>query len=271
MTVVVPTRNSARTLERCLASVRSQTHAVELVVVDNASTDTTPEIAAAHADVVADHGPERSAQRNHGWRTGEGEIIAFVDSDMVLEPEVVEQAVKIFATEPDLGGLVIPELSFGEGFLARCRAVEKRSYLGDETVEAARVFRRSALEEVGGYDEGLSAFEDWDLADRVAATGLRIGRVTAVVWHDEGRITLRSAYRKRRYYGRWLPAYRSRPHARSFSRARSVRTLLRQGSPHHVAGLVALKISEALGLLRGSRRPSGSPPSDAPSDDSALG
>ncbi|WP_245681531.1 glycosyltransferase family 2 protein [Actinomadura kijaniata] len=253
VTVVVPTRNSARTLERCLASVRAQTHPVELVVVDNASTDATRKIAAGFADLVLERGPERSAQRNHGWRAGSGEVVAFVDSDMVLEPRVVEQAVAALAADAALGGLVIPELSFGEGFWSRCRAVEKRSYLGDPAVEAARVFRRPALAEVGGYDEALSAFEDWDLADRVAAAGYRIGRVAATVWHDEGRITLRSAFRKRRYYGRWLPVYRAKASARSFGRPRSLRRLARLGPPPRTAGVALLKAVEAAGLFAGAR------------------
>nr|WP_164717242.1 glycosyltransferase family A protein [Actinomadura sp. J1-007] len=255
VTVVVPTRNSARTLERCLASVRAQTRPVELIVVDNGSSDATRAIAEAHADAVLDHGPERSAQRNLGWREGAGGLVAFVDSDMVLEPGVAAEAEALFDADAGLGALVIPELSFGEGFLAACRVREKRSYLGDPTVEAARIFRRTALERAGGYDEGLSAFEDWDLADRVAAEGFGVGRVASVVWHDEGRITLRGAYRKRRYYGRWLPAYRARPTARSFGRPGSLRRLLAATTPWHLAGLALLKAAEAAGLLTGSRRP----------------
>ncbi|WP_018653372.1 glycosyltransferase [Actinomadura flavalba] len=252
VTVVVPTRDSARTLERCLASVREQTVPVELVVVDNGSTDGTPRIAAGYADAVLDAGPERSAQRNHGWRSGRGDVVAFVDSDMVLEPGVIEDAVAAL-DDPGIGALVIPELSFGEGFLARCKAAEKRGYLDDPAVEAARIYRRTVLEATGGFDEGLSAFEDWDLADRAAATGARVGRTTARVWHDEGRITLRGAYRKRRYYGRWLRAYRARPDARSFGRSRTLRRLLTQ-RPWLLPGIVTLKAVEAAGLLAGVRR-----------------
>ncbi|WP_235834553.1 glycosyltransferase family 2 protein [Actinomadura logoneensis] len=253
MTVVVPTRDSARTLERCLASIRAQSEPVELVVVDNASTDGTPAIAAAYADTVLTGGPERSAQRNLGWRAASGDVVAFVDSDMVVAPGVAAEAAGAFGADPGLGGLVIPEESFGQGFWARVRAVEKRAYLGDPAVEAARVFRRTALAEVGGYDEGLSAFEDWDLADRVAATGLRIGRTSAGVLHDEGRLTLRSAYRKRRYYGRWLPAYRDRPTARSFGRGGTLRRLPLRESPVAAAGVLVLKATEAAGLLAGAR------------------
>jgi len=253
VTIVVPTRNAARTLERCLASIRTQSYSdAELVVVDNSSADATPEIAARYADHYAVRGPERSAQENYGWRAGTGAIVGFIDADMVLEPEVVREAVSAFDGDPGLGALVIPELAFGDGFFARCRALEKRARLGDAGVEAARLFRRSVLEQVGGYDEALTAFEDWDLADRVTAAGYRIGRVSSLVWHDEGRLQLRGAYRKWRYYGRWLPAYRARPSARSRSLSRFLGSVLEEGPPRYVAGLIVLKAVEAAGMIVGA-------------------
>ena len=60
VSVVVPTRNSARTIERCLRSIRAQSHPeVELIVVDNDSDDATPELAVGIADLVLHAGPER--------------------------------------------------------------------------------------------------------------------------------------------------------------------------------------------------------------------
>ena len=64
---VVPTKNSARTLASCLASLRGQTHEdVEVIVVDNHSDDDTLQIAGRYGHVVETFGPERSAQRNRG-------------------------------------------------------------------------------------------------------------------------------------------------------------------------------------------------------------
>ena len=253
VTVVVPTRNAARTVARCLAAVRAQTYPhVELVVVDNASTDETLAIAREYADRAVTRGPERCAQRNHGWRIGSGEFVVFLDADMVPTPGVVAEAVKALRGDPGLGALVIPETAFGVGFLARCRELEKRLYLGDPRVEAARVFPRAVLEQVGGYNEDLTAFEDWELADRVRAAGYRTGRTTSVVMHDEGRIRLRDAFAKKRYYGRWLSTYRgttSRPLGRP--------ALLSQPGqiirvPHRFAGLVVLKTAEWSGLALGA-------------------
>lgn len=249
VTVVVPTRNAARTLAQCLASVRAQTMTAELIVVDNGSSDGTAEIATRFADQVLTQGPERSAQRNLGWRAGSGEIVVFLDADMVLDPEALAQAAAAFQ-DAGLGGLVIPETSFGTGFWSRCKVLEKSLYDGDPAIEAARIYRRSALDQTGGFDEELSAFEDWDLTDRIPG---RIGRIEARVRHDEGRLTLWTAFTKRRYYGRWLPVYRSRPHARVPSRAGVLRRLLRLGTPVETAGVVLLKVVEAVGLALGSR------------------
>jgi glycosyltransferase involved in cell wall biosynthesis len=255
VTIVVPTRNTERTLARCLDSIRSQTYPdVELVVVDNSSTDATTAIAGEYADVVATRGPERSAQRNHGWRIGSGAYVIFVDADMVLADSVVTEVVDAFRAAPGLGALVIPELAFGDGFLARCRALEKRLYLGDSRVEAARAVPRHVLDEVGGYDETLTAFEDWELPDRIRAAGYEVGRVRSVVLHDEGRISLRAAFRKKRYYGRWLPRYR---HMRGAPRPLRRPALLSQPgqlvrAPHRFAGLLLLKTAEWSGLALGA-------------------
>jgi glycosyltransferase involved in cell wall biosynthesis len=253
---VVPTRDSARTLGNCLRSIRAQTHPhLELIVVDNASTDATVSIARDHADTVLQVGPERSAQRNAGWRAAYGGIVAFIDSDMVLEPEVAAESVHCFARAPEAGALVIPERAFGEGYLARCRALEKRLYLGDPSVEAARVFRWEAVELAGGYDETLYAAEDWEFADRVRALGWGLGRLEAGVLHDEGRIRLAALFRKKCYYGRNLrryllsPQIASRPVPRGALLARPGE-LLR--SPLLTTGLVLLKSVEAAGLLCGA-------------------
>src|SRR5438093_11547332 len=90
VSVVVPTRNSAPFLDVCLGSIRAQTYpAVELIVVDNHSSDNTLSIARRWTDRVFTQGPERSTQRNYGARQAAGEYLLFVDSDMVLSAKVV--------------------------------------------------------------------------------------------------------------------------------------------------------------------------------------
>jgi glycosyltransferase involved in cell wall biosynthesis len=255
---VVPTRNSARTLEACLGSLRAQTYDdVEIVVVDNASTDGTAEIGERMADRFADRGPERSAQRNHGAFLSSGDVIVYIDSDMVLEPRVAAAIVAGFRVQPDVGALIIPEHSFGDGFFARCRILEKSLYVGDDGVEAPRAFRRPDIERVGGWNEALTAAEDWDLADRIRVAGVKVGRIDAWIWHDEGTIRLRSTFPKKRYYGRWIDAYRRS----DAGRARTLYArpaLLKQPAkllrhPFLTAGMVVLKATEAAGLLAGIR------------------
>lgn len=253
---IVPTRNSVRTIRACLDSIRAQHHPrVELMVVDNGSVDGTFECAEAVADIAQRGGPERSAQRNHGARMSSGQLLVFIDSDMVLEPEIAGEAAAFFSANERLGAAVIPELSFGEGFWARCRSLEKLLYLGDPAVEAARIFRRSAFEQLGGYDESLTGPEDYDLPDRVRRAGWEPGRVSARVWHDEGRVHLPDLFRKKRYYGRTLAAYlggSSSTRSRSLVRTRMLsnpRLLLRE--PVRAAGLVLLKLVDTAGLASG--------------------
>ena len=257
ISMIVPTKNSERTMASCLESLRRQQGCeVEVVVVDNNSSDDTPAIAARLADIVINAGPERSAQRNRGAEAASGDVVFFIDSDMVLEPMVCADIARVFDSQPEIGAVIVPERSFGEGYLASCRILEKSLYVGDDDVEAPRAFRREVFARIGGWDETLTAAEDWDLSDRTKALAVPIARVHSWIWHDEGRISLRAQYKKKQYYGRWVAEYLHRhPDARSHVSRPGVMSkpgaLLRQ--PVKTTGMVVLKTFEVAGLVKGMR------------------
>jgi FkbM family methyltransferase len=247
VTVVVPTKNAARTLSGCLRSLRAQTQPCRTVVVDNGSTDDTRAIAERWADVVLDAGPERSAQRNYGARLYPADVVAFVDADMVLQPTVLEEALVLLRA--GAGAVIVPERTVGSGFWVGVRAFERSFYDGSDAIEAARVFRWDVFDRAGGFDEQLTGPEDWDLTESARQIA-PIGRTTAVAEHDEGCIGYLDACRKKAYYAEGLRRYVAK-HGASALRQASCRPWLRQ--PHKLVnrygvGLMALKAGEVLAV-----------------------
>lgn len=213
VSVIVPTRNSEKTIRACLVSLREQDYPnIEVIVVDNHSTDGTRFIAGEYADKVLQAGPERSAQRNAGARHAAGEFLLFPDSDMVLTGNVLRDCVDIASSDPMVRAIVIPEESFGIGFWSRCRRLERLFYKGVDWLEAARFFRRETFLEMGGYDVNNTGTEDFDLPQRIHALygPGSIARSSELVYHDEQRRSLPGAIKTNYYYGHGLDVYRSR-------------------------------------------------------------
>lgn len=260
VSVIVPTRNNARTIEDCLASVRGQSHpAVELIVVDNASDDATWAIAERFADCVVIGGPERSAQRNAGIGLATGEWVLWLDSDMVLPADTIADALHTAGTSGAVG-VALPERTIGSGFWTACRALERECYLDDPLLHNPRLIRREILTGKGGFALSMSGPEDADLRLRMRAAGARIELGTVLVDHDEGRLTVRTVMEKRYYYGRSLPAFadkhdgavseQGRAVARSY--ARNWRRLARD--PIHGIGMLGLRGLEACAYGWGAYR-----------------
>jgi glycosyltransferase involved in cell wall biosynthesis len=182
VSVIIVNYNYGRFVGAALESVLAQTYEkLEIVVVDDGSTDDSPEILRMYEPrvrLVRQANKGVSAARNRGIAESEGSLVAFLDSDDMWLPKKVERQVETFG---DLAvGMVYTGLEYvdSEG-RTLCSATEGTR--GDVLVELAllrgpgvpasgssAMVRRSALETVGLFDESLSTSADWDLWRRIA-------------------------------------------------------------------------------------------------------
>jgi len=268
ISIIVPTYNSSQFLDACLQSIKNQTYKnTELIVVDNHSTDKTKEIAQKYTTKVFTKGPERSAQRNFGAQRSNGQYLLFIDSDMELSENVVKNCIEKITKDQTLIGIIIPEESFGEGFWAQCKKLERSFYVGVDWMEAARFFDKSAYEQIGGYDENLISGEDWDLSQRIELFG-KIDRIDDFIYHNEGKLSLKDTLRKKFYYAQQFARYKNKnPNEKKVKSQTSVlirynlffsqpSKLLR--NPLLALGMLFMKTSEfsisLIGLLIAKRR-----------------
>jgi glycosyltransferase involved in cell wall biosynthesis len=227
VSIVIPTCNSDRFLERCLRSVKEQSYYnIEIIVVDNYSTDRTREIAERFADLVLLKGPERSAQVNFGVSRTHGEYVYRVDSDFALEPTVVEEAVRKCEVEA-FDAVCVHNTSDGSiGFWAMVRKLERDCYAGDKLNVAARFFSKDVFRKVGGFDEGLVAGEDYDLHNQLIRNNYKIGYIRAKEVHMNEPKCLAEIAIKHYYYGRTLKEFLVANYARGILQVSPLRPAL---------------------------------------------
>jgi len=210
VSVIITTRNSERTIDKCLSSIKQQTYKdIEIIVVDNNSTDKTKEIAKRYTKLVFNKGPERSAQRNFGVEKAGGRYVLVHDSDIYFDKDTVNECVEI-AEETNCKTIILPEKSIGEGFWTKVKAFERSFYVGNDSIEASRFYEKKTFQEIGGYDENLTACEDWDLQNRLNKAGIKAQRAKLFLLHDEGRLNLFGSSKKKAYYAKWIKIYRER-------------------------------------------------------------
>jgi glycosyltransferase involved in cell wall biosynthesis len=254
--VIIPTFNSGKTLERCLKSIRSQNYKkIEIIIVDALSRDETQKIAEKFADKIFLLAHERSYGRNFGAKQAKGHFLLFVDSDMELTPNVIAECVTL-CTCKKADAVIIPEETFGEGFLVECRKLEKRMRLKEFYGEAPRFFKKEVFQFVGGYDNNLVTGEDFELAQRVYKAGFLIERCSTIIKHHEENLSLRKLVKKVYYYGKKLPAYMRKEPSLAFKTSSPIRffkhiSLLRK-YPIHFTGLCLLKLVEYSAYFAGA-------------------
>ncbi len=209
ISVIITTKNEEDVIGDLLESLKKQSFKkIEVILVDNNSTDLTVKIAKNYKIDIYNYGPERSSQRNYGAKKSKGKYLLFLDADMKLAPRVIEECVKEIKRKKSTGGVAIPEESVAENFWGKVKAFERSFYneKGDPVTDAARFFPKEVFNKAGGYDETITGPEDWDLPDNIRDLGYHIDRIESVIYHRERIISVFDLARKKYYYG--LKTYR---------------------------------------------------------------
>lgn len=185
VSVVIPTYNAADLLPDTVESVLNQTYRdFELIVVDDGSTDETPQVMEVYMDDVRyirkENGGSASA-RNRGIREAKGQYVALLDADDLWLPEKLECQMEQFEAQPDLAwsytDWIHVDAETGDTLYQGSQVMD---YRGGDVLRpllvrlfippSTEVIRRDVFEEVGTYDESElhRISEDWEFTLRVA-------------------------------------------------------------------------------------------------------
>jgi len=271
VSIVIPAYNAEQIIQKNLKALASQTYPknkIEIILVNDHSLDKTQEVAKKISSVLKlnlkvinlKKHAERGVARNIGSKNAKGDYLFFLDADMKLSKKVIEDSVKTILLDPKTKAIIIPEQSFGEGFWTACRALEKKCYIGNDQIEAARFIESKSFWKIGGWDPTMISGEDWDLTRRLREK-YQIARIDSLIYHYEGRLTLWNTAKKKYYYGTTLlPYWKKNLVNSSFIFSMVLRPAyfskwkLLLSDPIHALGMVILKTVEfsagSLGILR---------------------
>ena len=256
VSVVMPVRNEADFIAHSLGAVLAQDYPagrLEILVVDDGSTDGTPEAiaalpGAARARVLRGQGGLIASALNTAVRRSRGAVIVRVDGHTVIAPDYVRRCVEqLQATGADnVGGLMRPVglTPMGRAIAAAMSSpfgLPARFHYDERAQDADTVYmgawRRDVFERVGLFNEQLAINEDYELNYRIRKAGGRVFLAPDVRSAYYGRQTLSSLWQQHFRYGAW--------------KARMIRLHPRSIRPRHLAAplLVLAVVVLAVGGL----------------------
>ena len=180
VSVIIPTYNRGWIIKEAIDSVMAQDYRdFELIIVDDGSTDNTPDILNSYRSDIMVFRQENqgvSTARNRGLAEASGRFIAFLDSDDLWLPQKLFRQVEFFNKNPDAQICQTEETWIRKGVRVNPKKRHKKPWgmIFESSLAlclvspSAVMIRRSLFEEVGGFDETLPACEDYDLWLRIS-------------------------------------------------------------------------------------------------------
>jgi glycosyltransferase involved in cell wall biosynthesis len=199
ISVIIPTYQHAGTLPQCLDSILNQTvKPIEIIVVDDGSTDGTEEVMQPYLDRVTyikQQNAGAPVARNNGFKNSTGEYVIFWDADIVGRPHMLESMLHTLGTH-------------SEASWAYCRFRWGKKSFGSKPFNAAELRKENYIqttslirrEDFPGFDESLKRFQDWDLwltMSNNGKSGVYVDQELFEVHQQKGRSNI----------SQWLPSF----------------------------------------------------------------
>jgi len=208
VSIIIPTYNSARTLEQCLISIVAQDYKdIEIIVVDNNSTDTTKEIAQKYTQNVFNKWPERTAQKNYGIELANWEYLLIIDWDMFIDKWLITECVKLIWKDLNNAWVCVPVSDVWDSYWVKCIAFERSLYVWTQ-MEAPRFLKKELVKKVWMYPEDIIFFEEFIVPQKIEKLGYNIRLHSEnKIYHDYYDFDFMQNLKKRFNYGKTMKAY----------------------------------------------------------------
>lgn len=209
ISIIIPVKNGGKTIKKCLDSLKNLNYAnYELIVIDDNSSDATPEILRQYPPLAGGRGWKiktqgltstgPSACRNLAIKQAKGEYLAFTDADCLVHPEWLNELLKGFEEEDVVGvggdqqspqdetdfGKLVQDFLKTVGFVADYVKKEKKKIETKHNPTCNVMYKKEIFDKVGGFLEGLWPGEDVELDYRIKKPGYKlIYNPEAIVYH----------------------------------------------------------------------------------------
>lgn len=198
--IIIPTLNEEKHLEDCFKSLAAQNlKGFEVIIVDGGSHDRTIELAMGNGFDILEVERRRphdvSSAKNEGAKHASGDVLFFLDADMMLEPNCLEVMAKVYQ-EPDVIGVACRVLPLGGNgiensmyqlnnllaWASNLIRVHELSYF------SCHSYRKDCFDKVDGFRNDLLALEDLDLSLRIRGMGRFIVTPKTTLWASPRRL-----------------------------------------------------------------------------------
>ncbi|MGD9506488.1 MAG: glycosyltransferase family 2 protein [Syntrophobacteraceae bacterium] len=210
VSIIIPAYNEERLLPACLDSIDNLEYdkgLIEVIVIDNGSTDSTREIAQAYGvKLIRDDAKNVSGLRNLGVKEARGDIVAFVDADCVVKKDWLREASAYFYDASIAAWGSPPCIPDNSTWVQKTWFIVRRrdAIVQDvDWLESMNLFvHRGQFEAIGGFNESLETCEDVDFSYRMKARGRIVSDSRIGVIHYGEAATIRQFIKKEMWRGR---------------------------------------------------------------------
>ena len=217
ISIIVPVYNGEKCIGECIESLLALDYpkqCMEIIVVDNNSTDKSVEIIKKFSEVklISEKKQGACCARNIGYRNASNDLIAFTDSDCIVDKNWLKELVRHFENdrvagcgghlEPMPPQTVIEEYIIFRDILSQENAFKNEPLSPPFLITSNAMYRKNILNEVGGFDENFYiAGEDADLSWRIVEKGYKLECESKAIVYHKHRSTLMSFLRQVKSYG----------------------------------------------------------------------